>query len=205
MEPTVREPRARGWRAFVGAVVLRLCSWRVVGVLPNAKKYILIVAPHTTNMDFVIGLSAIWKLRLRVKLLLKHTLFAGPLGWWFRRIGGIPVNRQSKHNLVDQIATAFDQEEHFILALAPEGSRAHSKHWRSGFFHIALAAKVPVVCVGFDCFRRRVSIGDPVYPTGNAKVDMDSIRMVFEAWEIGPHPRFGPIRLRDEVPKSEMA
>ena len=148
MQPAVREPSTRGLRASVGSAVLRLCSWRVLGTLPDAKKYILIVAPHTTNMDFVVGLSAIWMLRIRVKLLLKHTLFVGPLGWWLRRIGGIPVNRQSKHNLVEQIASAFDREERFILALAPEGSRAWSEHWRSGFFHIALAAKAPLVCVG---------------------------------------------------------
>lgn len=180
---------------LIGRFVLRVCGWRVEGSLPDLPKWICIVAPHTSNYDFFVALMISWALRLRANWLGKHTIFRGPVGWALRRIGGMPVERSSHHNIVDEAVAAFAQNGRMRLVLAPEGTRSRMDYWKSGFYHIALRAQVPLA-LGFLDFGRRVGgIGPVVHLTGNQEEDMAVIAAFYE--KVTPrHPSLmGPVRL----------
>ena len=110
-------------RRALGRLVLRIAGWTIAGDVPAEPKFVAIVAPHTSNWDFVIGVAAMFALDLRVRWLGKHTLFRWPLGWLLRALGGQPVRRDAPQGVVAEVADAIRAEPRFILALAPEGTR----------------------------------------------------------------------------------
>ena len=139
-------PRRGHWLlAGLGRVILAAMGWRVVGTLPNVERAVLAVAPHTSNMDGVIGISAIQSLRVHVKFMAKHTLFEGRLGRLMVWLGGIPVNRDSADDVVDQ-TTAVMREKPFWLGLAPEGTREGAERWKTGFYRIAEQLSLIHIC-----------------------------------------------------------
>ena len=147
-------PRRGHWLlAGLGKLILGAMGWRIVGRLPNTPRVVLAVAPHTSNIDGLIGISAIQSLRVQVRFMGKHTLFEGRLGRLMYWLGGIPVNRDSARDVVDQ-TTAVMRETPFWLGLAPEGTRTGAKRWKTGFYRIAEQMAVPIVVLGF-CYRRR--------------------------------------------------
>lgn len=143
---------------------LRLMRWRVDGEFPDLRKFVIIVAPHTSNWDFVVGLFSDLALDLDAVWLAKHTIFVGPFGSWLKSLGGIPVVRSASHNVVSQVAAEFARRDQMILAIAPEGTRSKVEAWKSGYWHIARAAGVPIVPVGLD-FGRRAAVIGPVRST----------------------------------------
>ncbi|NMP33360.1 acyltransferase [Thalassotalea sp. M1531] len=144
-------PRARGKvSSGIGNLVLRILGWRLVGAIPDQPKLIFAVAPHTSNWDFVVAVSAMLQLNLKVKFLGKAAIFIGPFRKILMSIGGIPVNRSSAHGVVGQIVDLFAQQEQLIFGLAPEGTRSKTKEWKTGFLHIANKAQVPVVPITLD-------------------------------------------------------
>ena len=167
-------------RRAVGRAVLKLAGWGFEGGLPDAPKFVIAVAPHTSNWDFVVGVFARQAVGLRAHFLGKHTLFRPPLGWLFRWLGGTPVRRDVRAGVVEQAAAAFTAHERFVLALAPEGTRRRVEAWRTGFYHIAREAGVPIALVAFDYGRRRIVAGPAVEPTGDAEADLRRIRAFFD-------------------------
>ncbi|MEM1269919.1 MAG: lysophospholipid acyltransferase family protein [Bacteroidota bacterium] len=154
-----------------GKLVLRLSGWRVIGDVP-ASKMIVVAAPHTSNWDFVMGMAGLFAMRLRMQWVGKHTLFRAPFGGFMRRLGGIPVNRTAKVGVTRQIAEAFDKTDKLLVAIAPEGTRSPSKKWRSGFYHMAVTAGVPILLAYLDYERRVMGFGPHFMPSGNQEEDM---------------------------------
>lgn len=163
------------------ALLLLLTGWRFEGRLPNLRKFVLIVAPHTSNWDFPTGVMAMWALGIRGTFLGKDTLFRWPFGIVFRWIGGVPVDRFSKNNVVEQTIQLFNARERMILAVSPEGTRKRLEKWRTGFYWVAVGAKVPVVPVAFDFPRKRFVIFEPQTMTGDIDRDIARLRAHFNA------------------------
>jgi 1-acyl-sn-glycerol-3-phosphate acyltransferase len=154
---------------------LKLAGWRVDGSLPDRPKYIVIMAYHTSNWDFVIGVFAAFVLKANAYWIGKDSLFRAPLGSLFRWIGGIPINRRQSQNMVSQIVRVFQERERLVIAVAPEGTRAKVPYWKTGFYHIALGARVPIVLAFIDYRRKMCGIGPTMIPTGSIEADMRKI------------------------------
>lgn len=157
-------------------LLLRTFGWTLTESDPGTRRYVLIFAPHTSNWDFVIGLLAAWGLGLKVHWMGKSSLFDSLLGPLFRFWGGIPVDRSKPGNLIEQMAARFEAADDFVLAIAPEGTRRHTDHWKSGFWHIARAANVPVVMAYIDYGRKEIGMGDSFVPAADITTDFDRIR-----------------------------
>lgn len=167
--------------------ILRALGWTVRYDDPGTRRYVLIAAPHTSNWDFPIGLLAGWCAGLKANFMGKHTLFSGVLGPFFRAVGGIPVCRDDASGVIEQMAERFARSEHLILAIAPEGTRRFQGHWKSGFWHIARAAKVPVVMACLDYGRKEVLIGGAFDPSDDREADFEVIRAFYRGRR-GRHP-----------------
>ena len=143
----------------LAAFVLRLIGWQTVFTPPPGPKSVVLVYPHTSNWDFPVGLAAKWALGFDAHWWGKDSLFLPPLGWFMRANGGIPVDRRNSSAVVATTIDAFRTNERFALALAPEGTRKKVTQWRSGFWHVAKGANVPICCVGFDWPRKVIRLG----------------------------------------------
>ncbi|MFO0756648.1 MAG: lysophospholipid acyltransferase family protein [Byssovorax sp.] len=183
---------------WIGKAWLKAFGWRAEGALPENPKLVLIAAPHTSNWDFPFMMATAYVMQVDIAWMGKHTLFEGPFGWFFKWMGGVPVDRRSPQNLVQSLAERFAAADSLVLAVPPEGTRGKVDYWKSGFYRIALAAQVPIA-LGFLDFERKVcGVGPLVMPTGDVKADMDQIR-AFYAGIRGKHPKLeGVPRLRDE-------
>lgn len=186
-------------RKRLGQWFLRLIGWRVVGAKPPWPKFVAVVAPHTSNWDFPIGLALSWVLELRAGFVAKEGLFRPPLGWLLRALGGRPVQRDRHENLVDEIAQVFISSDRFVLAITPEGTRSRVDEWKSGFYHVAALANVPIVPVYVDYATKTAGVGPALFLTGDVGTDMDVLRE-FYAGRQGKRPQqFGVIRLGSEA------
>jgi 1-acyl-sn-glycerol-3-phosphate acyltransferase len=173
-------------------------GWRIEGELPSRGTFLITLAPHTSNWDFPLGLAASAAFGAKASWLGKESLFRWPLGGLLRRLGGIPVSRDKKEGVVEQVAEAFAAAETLILAITPEGTRSRTPYWRSGFYHLATAAGVRIFPAYIDRPTRRVGVGSAFYPTGNIGRDMNVIRD-FYAGRQGIKPdNAGVVRLREE-------
>lgn len=159
--------------------MLRLLGWRIAGDVPELPKFVIIGAPHTSNWDFVIAIAAKLALQLDVLWLGKDTLFRRPFGALMRALGGMPVDRGASHNVVAAIVHEFATRDRLVLGLAPEGTRRRVARWRTGFYHIAHRAGVPIVPVALDWGSRTLAIGAPVGTTGDAERDIATLRARF--------------------------
>jgi 1-acyl-sn-glycerol-3-phosphate acyltransferase len=178
---------------------MRIFGWSVENCLPPGRKFVLIGAPHTSNWDFIFMLAAANIMRVRVSWMGKHTLFNPPFGALFRRLGGIPINRQAPHGAVSQMTERFEQADELLLAVAPSGTRKKVDHWKSGFYRIAMRAQVPIACGYLDYAGRRAGIGLVFTPSGDMKADMDRIRAFYQD-KHGRYPQLeSTIRLQDEI------
>jgi 1-acyl-sn-glycerol-3-phosphate acyltransferase len=177
--------RGNGFTRAAGHAALRLLGWTVEGELPNLPKFVIAVAPHTSNWDFVVGLAAMFALDLRIGYLGKHTLFRWPFGALMRWTGGIPVDRSSPHGVVGESVAAFSRMERRVLAIAPEGTRSRVGRFKSGFLQIARGAGVPVVLATLDWGAKVVRLG-PAFDPGE---DVEADRRRTEAF-------FAPVRGR---------
>ncbi len=176
---------------FVYRLAFRLLGWSINGSMPDYPKFVIAVAPHTSNWDFLVGVAARSLLRIRnAQFLGKSQLFRPPFGWFFRMLGGHPVDRTSSHDLVEQVVKIFDRHEKFILAMAPEGTRKKVHKLRSGFYYIAKGARVPIVPVGFDFARKQVVVAPSMFPTENMEKDME-ILLSFYRLIKGKNPELG--------------
>jgi 1-acyl-sn-glycerol-3-phosphate acyltransferase len=173
-------------------------GWRFVGEMPDLDKMVIAGAPHTSNWDFVLFLGAIRHWRIEPRFIGKHTLFRWPFGYFFRRLGGIPVDRDKAGGVVGQVTAEFDRSKRMILVVAPEGTRKAAPHWKSGFVNIADAAGVPILPARVDYIDKEIVLGTPIRVSGDETALMDRLRIFFEEG-VGKHPEGkGPVRLQAE-------
>lgn len=160
--------------------IFRRWGWKIEGNYPyDVKKFVIIVVPHTSSWDFPVGLLVRSVLKADIKFVGKASLFRPPFGWLFRSLGGYPVDRSKRNNFVDAVVDIFNREERFALSIAPEGTRHRVDRLKTGFYYIALGAKVPIVRVKFDWGNKIVGFSDPFYPTGDIEADMEEIIAYF--------------------------
>jgi 1-acyl-sn-glycerol-3-phosphate acyltransferase len=162
---------------FLWSLYLRLTGWTLKGSFPyHLKKCVVIVGPHTSSWDFIIGVA--WRSKLRLthaKYLGKAELFKGPFGFIFRKLGGYPVERSEKHNMVDQVVDLFNTHNSFTLVLSPEGTRKRVDRLRTGFYYIAKKAGVPILMAGLDFEKKEISFSEPFFTTGDETADLRHI------------------------------
>lgn len=184
---------------LVSRAILFTTSWRIEGEFPSPRRYVVIGAPHTHTLDFFLNLALMGRFALPLRWMGKDSLFRGPLGPLVRAVGGFPVDRSVRSGMVEQLARAFEREDEVVLGILPEGTRKRTEHWKSGFYRLALRAKVPVVPVALDGARRVMRVGPAMEMTGDPKADMARIAEFYgDARGVCPE-RAGPIRLADEV------
>ena len=163
----------------LGRWVLSAMGWNVTGEIPNLPKLVIIAAPHTSNWDFVVAIAAKLALGLDVRFLGKDTLFVGPLGWIMRALGGRPVDRSASHDVVKEMVGDFARADRLVLGIAPEGTRKRVERWRTGFYHIAHGARVPIIPVALNFGVREVQIRTPFTTTGNVDQDIQALQQNF--------------------------
>lgn len=164
----------------IGALGLGLGGWRFEGALPDLPRFVVVVAPHTSNWDFPVGVAIMLALGVRVRWLGKHTLFRGPFGPVLRWLGGIPVRRGERLGAVDEAVAAFGATPAMILALAPEGTRRRVATWKSGYWGVAERAGVPIVPIALDWGARRVRIFPPAEPSNDAGSTTTRLMALYE-------------------------
>ena len=155
-------------------------GWKIKGDVPrHLSKYLIIVAPHTSNWDFIIGLFVRRILKFKSYYLAKSQLFKRPWGWLFRNLGGYPVDRNSSHNVVDQVVDMINNNDYFVLAITPEGTRKKVARWKTGFYFIAKKLSVPIVLTSIDYLKKEVIFNQPYYISGNTTQDENFINNVY--------------------------
>ena len=168
-------------------IILGLTGWHAEGQLPPIPKFVLVGAPHTSNWDLPYTLLIAFALRAHIHWMGKEAIFSRPFKGLFKWLGGIPVRRSQSHNLVAQSIQQFNRNENLILTIAPAGTRKCVIRWKTGFYHIAAGAGVPIV-LGFLDYRRKAGgIGPIVYPTGDMAADMETIQAFYDG-VTGKHP-----------------
>jgi 1-acyl-sn-glycerol-3-phosphate acyltransferase len=184
----------------VGRLVLQLFRFRLDSAPVHDPKLVCVCAPHTSNWDLPIFLAAASALGLRVSWLGKHTLFHWPFGVLWRALGGIPVDRTRNTQLVKHVAEIFAHRDGLLLGIAADGTRKRTKYWKSGFYFMALEAKVPIGLAYLDFATRTVGFRTFLTPTGDVRADMDRIRAVYTGIR-GKHPaQESVMRLHEEDP-----
>jgi 1-acyl-sn-glycerol-3-phosphate acyltransferase len=195
-----------GWFARSAArLYLRLFGWRVEGRLPVGTKAVAIAAPHTSNWDLPFMLAVSYVLGVRPSWLGKRQLFRGAFGRLMRRLGGVPVDRHRRTNLVRQVVDYFGTVDRLFLVIPPSGTRGRAPHWKSGFYHIARGAGVPIICAFLDYRRKVGGVGPVIVPSGNVAADMQIIREFYDD-VTAKYPKLtSPARLLEEDATPEPA
>ena len=154
-------------------------GWRAEGEVPHPRRFIIIAAPHTSNWDFLYYLGLTQELGVPARFMAKKSLFRWPLGGFMRAMGGVEVDRTSKHNYVQAMVDEFNRRTEFMLTIAPEGTRGRTQRWKTGFYQIALAAKVPLVVGKMDYGRKMGGLGPVIWPSGDFRADMEKVLAIY--------------------------
>lgn len=178
--PGKRKPGAYGLLSRIAALALRLWGWRIEVADPMPDKCVIVMYPHTSNWDFPIGLLTKWAIGLTRKrdalsFAGKESLFKWPWAWFFRGVGGFPVNRKASTGFVGEMAARFAAEQRMRFVIAPEGTRSYVPHMRSSFYYVAVAARVPIALGAFDFPNKRVVVDTFLTPCGDAATDLAAI------------------------------
>ncbi|MFN4235341.1 MAG: 1-acyl-sn-glycerol-3-phosphate acyltransferase [Bacteroidia bacterium] len=154
----------------------RLAGWKIKGgIPPEIKKCVLVAAPHTSNWDFVWGMGALAEFNYDVKYLAKKELFRFPIKGMLLKLGGMPVDRSKHNRLTDAIVDLFNQYEKLIVLFPPEGTRSAVSKWKTGFYHVAVQAKVPILLGYLDYKNKIAAIDKVLYPSGDMQLDFQEI------------------------------
>jgi 1-acyl-sn-glycerol-3-phosphate acyltransferase len=179
----------------LGAGLLRLIGWRLV-LVPLPPKCVVMIYPHTSNWDFIVGMFARWAGGLRAFWAGKDTLFRWPVAGLLKKLGGIPVNRRIRTGFTAQMLAEFASREELLLVIAPEGTRQRTEYLRSGFYHLALAAKVPLGLAFFDYERKEVGIGAYIELLGDQAKDLARITAFYADKTACRPEKAGALRFR---------
>lgn len=185
LPPAMPQYAQNAWRRACAWLLAR-CGWQAIGTLPNESRIVLIAAPHSSWWDGVWGLLFKVALGADITFFGKQELFRGPLGWMLVRLGGIPVERDCAHGVVEQMTARLRDSERLWLGLTPEGTRKRVSAWRTGFWHIAHAARVPILPVAFDYPSRTITIGAPLIPGDDLESDLAHLRAFYAGFR-GKH------------------
>ena len=194
-EIELREPnKVMEW---IGRAVFRLMGWKIDYRLPDDPKMVIIFAPHTSNWDVIHAIPAAFVLGLRPNWLVKNNVNIWPFRRLLNWLGAVPIERNKKENKVLMIANAIRQTDEIVLGLSPEGTRSHTEYWRSGFYHIARLANVPVHFGFIDYPNKTVGAHPGFIPSGNVEADLEKIRKFYQD-KIGKFPeKMGPVRFKE--------
>ena len=174
---------------LISRITFFLLGWKVEGRAPSSDKAVMIAVPHTSNWDFIFMVMVSFQVHQKIYWMGKDTLFKGWKGSVLRWFGGVPVNRRSRNNLVDQMVETINQSSSLILTIPPEGTRGHVTHWKSGFYHIAAGANVPIVCSFLDYGRKVGGVGLSLMPTGDIDKDLEEIKSFYKGMT-GKRPEY---------------
>lgn len=189
-----------GLLKYIAKAYLKIDGWEAVGPMPEGlDKGVFIAAPHTSNWDLPVMLSISLVLDADLSWIGKHTLFEGRFGRFFTWLGGIPVDRRSRNNAVEQIAEQIEARDRIFLSIAPEGTRSYTEFWKSGFYYIANTANVPIICGFLDYKTKRGGVGRVVDSQQPIQDVMDQVREFYDGMEGYHTSLFGPIQLREEL------
>ena len=172
----------------IGYLILRGMGWRLEGSIPDLPKMVLLGAPHTSNMDGVIGLSTLFWLGIKASTMIKDSAFKGVMGAILRWMGAIPINRRSPKGVVEQSVDAFNNNSKMFLLIAPEGTRSNATEWKRGFYHIAYGAQVPILPAACDYKKKIITFGPAVMPNGDYARDLQTILGFYRDYGVGRHP-----------------
>ncbi|MBV55329.1 MAG: glycerol acyltransferase [Gammaproteobacteria bacterium] len=182
---------------LLGGLVLSVFGWQKAGQVPSARNMVIIAAPHTTNWDFIFLLAAAYSFGISVNWLGKDSLFRSPLGPILRYLGGVPVDRSKRNNLVQSLSAQIEHGSGIALVIPPSGTRRKTEYWKSGFYRIAEAAQIPLVCGYLDYQKKEAGLGPAFLPSDLSR-DMNRIREFYEPI-VGKNPENkSRIRLREE-------
>lgn len=196
-QPIPMEPPPPSLTMRAARGLLRLFGWRIDFVWPPVPKAVIIVYAHTSNWDFVVGILARYAAGLPLSWVAKDTLFRWPFGLFFRSLGGIPVNRRQHTGMVAQMQAELARRPFLWIAIAPEGTRARTDHWKSGFYHLAVAAGVPLGLGYIDYGRRVAGIADWIVLSGDPERDLARLRAFYADKKALKPAQAGDIRFRD--------
>ena len=183
---------------WVGRMLSKLMGWTIDYTLPNDPKMLIIFFPHTSNIDVVHAIPAAFAIGLKPNWLAKNELFWGPLKGFFLKLGAIPIDRHRTENKVEIITEAIQQADQIILGLSPEGTRTKTDFWRSGFYHIANKAQIPIHFGFIDYPSKTIGAAPGFVPTGDIDADLEKIRDFYKD-KRGKYPEnVGPIKFRDK-------
>lgn len=182
----------------LGAFLLKLMGWQIKGTIPNRSKMLLTAAPHTSNWDFIIAMSAMLAMGLKLSFIMKKEAFFWPFKGLFVKLGGVPVDRNQVSDVVQQLSNWFDQSDQAWLAITPEGTRKKVDRWKTGFLRIATAVQVPILLMAWDYPSKTLHCVAEFKPSGNIETDMAVIRGIYNQYR-GRH------RDRESDPIEEKA
>ncbi|MCX6243679.1 MAG: 1-acyl-sn-glycerol-3-phosphate acyltransferase [Bacteroidetes bacterium] len=184
--------------ATVSRFILRSFGWHTSGKMPGGiTRAIMIVAPHTSTWDFVVGRLTFWESTVKVRVLIKKEAFVPFLGWFLRILGGVPVDRGKKNNMIIQVADLFKEIPNLVVVITPEGTRKKVRHWKKGFYLIAMEAKVPIALAFIDYGKKTGGIGQILYPSGNYEKDLEIIQDFYKD-KTARHPERFTLPLADK-------
>lgn len=173
-------PLMEGFLRICALTYLKLTGWKKDGLAPSIDKYVIIAAPHTSNWDFPITIAMLLAFKIKPCWMGKDSLFRWPFGLLLRLLGGIPIDRSKANNVVDQSIEALRNKMKMALVIAPEGTRKKVAYWKTGFYHIASGANVPIALGFLDYARKAGGIGRIFIPTGDKDADMNSIQAFYK-------------------------
>lgn len=171
--------------------ILSLFGWKIDKHSPaGVNKCVVVMGPHTSNWDFIIGRIAFAQYKVNGKYLIKKDLFFFPLGIFLKAIGGIPVDRKKTNNMTDQAVEIFNKYEKIFMVFTPEGTRSYNDKWKKGFYYIAQAAKVPIY-IGYIDYKKKIGGFHSLFePTGNIDEDIKHIKSILSQYS-GKYPENG--------------
>ena len=165
---------------FIALIYLKCIGWKCEGQPPDIPKYIMLAAPHTSNWDLPIMLAIALRLRLDIYWMGKKAIFFWPLGWFFKWLGGISIDRSKRNSTVDQTVEIFNNATSLVIVIPPEGTRGKTKKWKSGFYHIAVGAQLPILCGFLDYGRKVGGVGDLFHLSGDMEKDIPKIQAFYK-------------------------
>ena len=167
------------WSYFCRWMLYKCKGFRFEESVKRPKKYIIALAPHTSNWDFILAVLFMGAERFQCGFMMKKEWFFWPLGQILRRMGGIPVYRDKHHSVTDILAKQARESEEFHLCITPEGTRSRQAEWKRGFYYIALKADLPILLYGIDYKRRLIQCTKQIIPTGDVDAQMYEIKAYF--------------------------
>ncbi|MCW9035992.1 MAG: 1-acyl-sn-glycerol-3-phosphate acyltransferase [Alphaproteobacteria bacterium] len=181
-----------------------MTGWKPAGYPPKIDKYVLIVAPHTSNWDFPVGVAFAFIYKMTPIWMGKDALFKFPHGPLFRYLSGVAIDRSQSRNVVASSIRAFEERQALCLTITPEGTRSFTEGWKTGFYHIAEGAKVPVILACMDHKTKTVNFSDPIEATGDIDTDFQKFSEFYAPVEGRRNDKFGPVKIREKkLPQSQ--